>query len=212
MKPRPCVTGTRPWTAPAPAPFWRKPWLPLLLAALLLGGCTASLIKPDQEVRVHTLGLRSPVAWTQFGEGRSRSWTLDGPALNRLQVIDGVKDGEHVFLHRRTQRMRKGEGALYRAGMTDPEIVDLLADGLATQGAENVQILEVRPFRFAAVQGFAADFRFQNEAGLHYRATLAGAADGSTLSYLLFYAPQQYFFERDLEAVQAVFQSARRVR
>lgn len=184
-------------------------WALLGLLALL-SGCTQALIKPDQTVRVEHLQLRSPVAWTQFGSGRSRTWTRDGPALNHLMVIAGVKDREHVFLHSRTRQMRKGEGALYRAGMTDSEVVELLADGLQTLGAENVQTIAVRPFQFAAAAGFEAEFAFQNEAGLHYRATLVGHAAAANLSFLLFYAPAEFYFERDEDAVAAIFRSLRR--
>lgn len=193
-------------------------WLPSSFAVrlgviallLLLSACTSPLIKPDTPVRVESLTLTSPIAWTQYGIGRSRAWTLDGPALNSLLLIDGIKDREHVFLHTRNRQMRKGEGALFRAGMTDIEAVELLADGLQTLGAENVRTVQVDPYDFAGMPGFAAQFEFQNAAGLHYRAMLVGETLADTLSYLLFYAPAEFYFERDRRSVESIFRSIRR--
>jgi hypothetical protein len=176
---------------------------------VLLQACTSALIKPGQLIRIQDLSVQSPVAWTQFGSGRSRTWTRDGPALNSLMLVDGIKDREHVFLQTRTRQMRKGEGALYRAGMTDIEVVELLADGLQSIGAENVQTLGVRPFQIAAVAGFFAEYAFQNEAGLHYRALVVGESTGNTLSYGLFYAPAEFYFERERASVEAIFSSIR---
>lgn len=186
-----------------------KRWILWAAISLLLYGCGQPVIRALEPVRVEDWTLVSPVDWSQYGTGRERIWTRDGVALNRLMLIRNVRDGEHVFLKPKDRSARRGEGALYRSGMTDPELVELVADGLRSMGAESLQIETVEPLELADAPGFLARLQFQNRPGLHFSALLAGQADAKGFSFMLFHAPALHYFPRDVDAVLALIRSIR---
>lgn len=181
----------------------------LLMFVLLLVGCSSPLVRPGERVALKSFSLSSPIAWSQFSNGRERVWTLDGPMLNRVWIIDGVKPGEQVFLRPRPYGRRKGEGALFHAGISDSEAIELIADGLREQGVDDLQVHDITPKPFGALPGFAFAFEFASRRGLRYRGLGAGEIAGDSLSYVLFFAPAEYYFERDVAAARQVLESIR---
>jgi hypothetical protein len=180
-----------------------------LLLAFLLGGCGSPLVRPGESVQLKSFSLVSPIPWSQFTVGRERIWTLDGPLLNRVWMIDGVKPGEQVFLNPRPTGRRKGEGAIFRAGISDVEAVELIADGLRDSGVDELAIEQVAPFRFGSHPGFRFDFGFASRRGLRYRGIGVGEIAGDSLSFVLFFAPGEFYFERDRAAVERLLGSIR---
>src|SRR5690606_14050284 len=103
----------------------------LLPPILLLAACATStgpggqLQEAARTVRINELELQSDLAWARIrGQSRLETWTIDGPALNRLLVVTRVKPGEHVFLQGKQRRSRP-DGPWYRAGMRPDELRDL---------------------------------------------------------------------------------------
>jgi len=191
-----------------------QPWLYLSLAlSLVLPGCAvAPLVKVREPVRMGSFEVSSPIEWSQFGINRMRTWTLDGPDLNHLMFYVDIKDREHVFLQLPTARQRrKGEGALYRAGISESEAVELIADGLSAYGLVTPKIEKVSPAQFGAQSGFSFELSFATERGLRYQAIGIGEIQQNTLSYALYYAPSEYYFTRNKADVEAVFRSIRSV-
>lgn len=183
-------------------------WTGLLLA-LCLAGCGSPLVRPHEPVQLKSFSVTSPIAWSQFTIGRERIWTLDGPLLNRVWMIDGVKPGEQVFLDSRPLGRRKGEGAIFRAGISDLEAVELIADGLRESGVDQLEIRRVQPFNFGSHAGFRFDFDFASRRGLAYRGIGVGEIGGDTLSFVLYFAPAEFYFERDRASVEQLIGSIR---
>lgn len=183
----------------------------LLMMSLLLvvAGCGSPLVRPGELVQLKSFTVVSPIAWSQFSNGRERVWTLDGPMLNRVWMIDGVKPGEQVFLRPRPYGRRKGEGALFHAGISDSEAIELIADGLREQGIDDLVISDITPRRFGQLSGFAFALEFASRRGLRYRGFGAGEIAGDTLSFVLYFAPGEYFFDRDAAAARQVLESIR---
>ncbi|GMU42261.1 MAG: hypothetical protein IT479_03395 [Xanthomonadales bacterium] len=178
--------------------------LALLLLACLLGGCGSPLIKPGAQ-DVDGLRLSTPVAWSDLGRRGQRVWTRDGIALNALRIYTGIEPGEHVF--RQRLRGERDEGARFRAGLSDVEIVELIVEGLRSSGLQNVEARALAPATLAGQRGFRAELVFDSGAGLHYRGQLLGEGADGSLSFLLYTAPAEHYYERDREAVEAVFAS-----
>ena len=176
--------------------------LALLLA--LLSGCSSPLIKPGAQT-VDGLPLSTPLSWSDLGYQGQRLWTRDGVSLNALRIYTDIEPGEHVF--RARLRGERDEGVRFRAGLSDIEIAELIVEGLRASSLINVRATDLRPASLNGHSGFRAELSFDNNSGLHYRGlVLAEGADGS-LSFLMYTAPAEFYFERDRAAVEAIFAS-----
>lgn len=180
-------------------------WRPLgVVVALLLSACASPLIRPGAQ-SVDGLQLTTPIEWTTLGFAGERLWTRDGPSLNALRFYTDIQPGEQVF--RQHLKGRKDEGARFRAGMSAIDIQDLIVEGLRESHLANVQASGLRPAKLQGRTGFRADLDFDSPAGLHYRAMLLGEGEDDSLSFVLYSAPAEYYFERDQAAVDAIFAS-----
>lgn len=180
---------------------------PLLLACVLLGGCSSPLVKPGAQA-VDGLELSTPVAWSDLGRRGQRVWTRDGVALNALRIYTGIEPGEHVF--RQRLRGERDEGARFRAGLSDVEIVELIVEGLRGSGLQNVAARALAPATVDGRRGFRAELVYDNAAGLHHRGLLLGEGADGSLSFLMYTAPDEFYFERERAAVEAIFDSLAR--
>lgn len=177
------------------------------LVLLLVTACESPLVRPNERVEFKSFSLSSPITWTQLANGRERIWTIDGPALNRLWLIDGVKPGENVFLRPLDWGKRRGNGAIFQAGIADSEAIELIADGLASFNLGNVQTRNARPFRFGRHAGFAFELAFDSASGLHYSGFGVGEIADDTMSFALYFATAEYYFGRDQDAARATLES-----
>jgi|CXWL01.1.fsa_nt_gi hypothetical protein len=178
-----------------------------LVTTLLLSGCAAPLVKPGVQT-VDGLRLSTPVAWTAQGIRGQRLWTRDGPALNALRIFTDIQPGEHVL--RQKLRGPADEGARFRAGLGAVEIQELLVDAMTTSGLRNVRSTELAPARLNGKPGFRAELACDSPSGLHYRALVLAEGEDGTLSYLLYLAPAEHYFEAGRPAVEAIFESVGR--
>ena len=196
---------------PAPTVTRRHPaasrrWLMSVLLAVL-AGCSSPLVKPGPQT-VDGLPLNTPLAWSDLGHRGQRMWTRDGAILNALRIYTDIEPGEHVF--RTRLRGERDEGARFRAGLTGIEISELIVEALRGSGLVNVVARDLRPASVNGRSGFRAELSFDSAAGLHYRGLLAGEGEDGSLSFLMYTAPAEFYFERDRAAVEAIFDSLAR--
>jgi len=179
----------------------RIAWVALLGA---LAGCGSPLVQPGPQT-VDGLALSTPVAWSDLGHRGERLWTRDGIPLNALRIYADIKPGEHVF--RARVRGERDEGARFRTGLSEIEIAELIVEGLRGSGLQNVEARALAPAKLGGHAGFRAELSFDNSAGLHYRGLLLGEGADGSLSFLMYTAPAEHYFERDRAAVEAIFAS-----
>lgn len=180
-------------------------WLPLI--ALFIAGCSSNgLVRPGS-VQVDGLQLRPGTAWTQRGVKGERQWTIDGPQLNALEIYTGIKDGDFIF--DLDQRNKRGEGLRYRASMNALELQELIVAGLREAGAIDPESIRLAPREVGDLPGFELELRFANAQGLHYRALGLGFVADQRLQFLLYYAPAEYYFERERREIESLFASLR---
>ncbi|NJR44135.1 hypothetical protein HC761_01405 [bacterium] len=167
-------------------------------------------MKENALIKVKDLSVSSPVRFSQFGSGRERYWTLDGPMLNDFRIYADIRPGENLFLSPKGYAERRGEGSLYRKGMEAIEIQELFVDALQGVGIADVSAENLRPAKFGAREGFRFELKFKSPGvggGLQYQATVLAEVEGNTLSYLYFDAPAEYFFQRDIGHIEQIFAS-----
>ncbi len=180
-------------------------WVLLVLATLLAGCAGQALVQPGT-ARVDGLLLPTSKAWSQRGFKGERQWTIDGPLLNALEIYTGVKPGELLF---DLPAAKRREGIRYRADMSDLEVQELVADGLLAAGVVDVQLVELKPSRLGDTPAIRFELGFANAAGLRYRALALASQAGDELTLLFYYAPAEYYFDRDRAAVEAIFDGVR---
>ena len=93
-----------------------------IAVALLLfaAACTSpiQLVEPPNRIVINkTYSVAPTVPWTSYSTVSDVTWTIDGPTLQSLVFVDGVKDGGPLFNGRRKKNM-----PTYREGMTPIEI------------------------------------------------------------------------------------------
>lgn len=187
----------------------------LLLAMLvaLLASCAngSQLVKAAQGVRVFDVAFDTHLDWSRETYGRMELWTIDGLPLNEFVVVSKVRPGEHVFLGAHDRKSRP-DGPWLREGMRPDEIRDVLLDGLRGDGWNNVSASNLRPARFGDVDGLRFELELTHGNGLVYRGTAAAAVHEGRLTHWFWVAPAEYYYGRDVAAVNAMFDSARFVK
>jgi len=191
--------------------LWR---LFLLLIALALTACTGAggrLVKAENGIEVFDMTLDTGLDWARIKRPRQELWTIDGMPLNRFVVISGIKPNEHVFLLTR-ERARKPDGPWYRPGMRPDEIRDVVLDALREGGWSNVQSSNLRPANFGSVAGLRFDAVLTEKNGLIYKGTFGAAEHNGRLTQFFWMAPAEYYYDRDIVAVNKMIDSIRFVK
>ena len=191
-------------------PAMRNTLRVLLVCMLLslLAACGGGRLVQPGTAEAGDIVVDTPLAWSRFTFSRYQIWTVDGIALNRLYFIPSVRNGEHVFLERRATK-RRPDGPVYRTGMRPDEIRDLLLDAFSEGGAVGVASGELRPARFGDRDGLRFEFSASTDTGLLYRGQALAAERGDTLAVLVWMAPTEFYYDRDVAGVTRLLDSAR---
>lgn len=182
----------------------------LIVCALLsmLAACGGGRLVQPGTVEAGDIVVDTPLAWSRFTFSRYQVWTIDGIPLNRLYFIPSVRNGEHVFLERRATK-RRPDGPVYRTGMRPDEIRDLLLDAFSEGGAIGVASGELRPARFGDHDGLRFEFQASTDTGLLYRGQALAAERGDALAVVVWMAPAEFYYDRDVAGVTRLLDSAR---
>ena len=186
-------------------------WLWLCLLTTLLAACVSGgplVTAGGRTTAGSNLSIEAGMEWTRMAGYREQLWTIDGPQLNSLHLIPGVREREFVFLGDR-QSKRRPDGAFYHRGMRPDELRDLIADGMRATGAVNVVASNLRPADFGGREGLRFEMAMDNASGLKYRAMVAAFEHVKGLALALYYAPAEYYYPRDEAKVGAMLDTLR---
>jgi hypothetical protein len=183
----------------------------LALGALALAGCAAIKLAPAGSYNAqsgYSVSLARP--WSDV-TGASRHapgvklLTRDGVALNQLYVAS-LAPGESLVLPADRDTPRP----VYRADMTDHELVEFVVDSLAAFGYETPAAADLRPEQMAGASGVRFSIGAQTQAGLDVSGASLVSRAGDNLHLLLFLAPSEHYFGAYAEEIDALFASATR--
>lgn len=174
--------------------------LPPVLALLLAACAGGQQLQKAGDANAFDMQLVSTLDWSRIKRPRFEAWTIDGTDLNLLRIYSGVRANEHVFQTVR-QKNSRPDGPWFKPAMRPDEIRDVVLDALREEGAANVAGGDLRPHRFGGTDGLRFDFTMTSANGLDYRGTAAAAVRNGTLTLLLWYAPAEYYYDRDVAAV-----------
>ena len=200
----------------------------VLALALSLTACTGiggdgfgyggySLIRA-KEVRVgnHSVAVTPPREWNRqstilFDDiSTVEDWTQNGPYLDTISFVTGMKDGKAVV---RQQRRDDRQVPKFRSNMTAPEIASMIESLFRVRGGTvDFKTIALAPRPFLGASGFQYDYEHLDGDEVRRKGRAVGAVINGRLYLILFDATRSHYFDASLPDYEAIVRSARLVR
>lgn len=200
----------------------------LMLAAMLsLAACAGGggggfgyggyVLVRAKEVRVgdHSLAVTPPREWNRisaslFTDIRDvEDWTQNGPYLDGISFVTGLKDGKALVYQRRRDDRQVPK---FRSNMTPPEIAAMVESLYRVRGgAIEFSTVSLAPRPFLGSNGFQYDFDHLDGDEVRRRGRAVGAVIDGKLYLILFDAARSHYYNALLPDFEAIVRSARRV-
>lgn len=204
-----------------------KKFVLLAAIALSLSACTSvggdgfgyggySLVRV-RETRVgdNSVAVTPPREWNRisarlFQDVRDvEDWTQNGPYLDGISFVTGLKDGKAVVVQRRRDDRQVPK---FRANMTPPEIAAMIESLFRVRGgAVDFRTTSLAPRIFLGANGFQHDFEHLDTDEVRRRGRAVGAVIDGKLYLILYDAARSHYFNASLQDFEAIVASARRV-
>lgn len=170
-------------------------------------------------VRVHrvmvgdgSLSVAPPRPWnhhraTMFEDIRDvEDWTLNGPLLDGMSFVTGLKNGKTLIRQRRTTSQQV---PTFRSNMTPPEIAAMIESLYRVRGgAVDFHTLSLQPRPFLGTNGFQFDYEHLDDDELWRRGRAVGAIVNGELYLILLDAAKLHYYDVTLPDFEAVVASA----
>lgn len=196
-------------------------------AALALAGCSSlgggglgfggySLIRA-KEVRVgnNSLAVTPPREWNRqstilFDDiSTVEDWTQNGPYLDTISFVTGMRDGKAVV---RQRRRDDRQVPTFRSNMTAPEIASMIESLFRIRGGTvDFKTVSLTPRPFLGAAGFQQDFEHLDSDEVRRKGRAVGAVIDGRLYLILFDATASHYYGASLPDYEAIVRSARRV-
>ena len=189
--------------------------LAVLFILLSLAGCTTvSEVRPNERVVINgSLSVEPPQSWSQvttfsvYG-AQVVVWTKDGAELNKLCFVGGLEDNTSIH----ADRPGKPPEPKFRSNMTPSEVMELFDAAYSRPVSTPVifNTANLRPAKFAGIDGFRFDFSFVDQADEVERKGIAVGTIHKGKLYLLFYhGARIHYFGKNLQEVEQIIGSAK---
>ena len=191
----------------------------VLSAAASLASCAGgggfgrySLVQPGPHAVANgRLTVSPPQAWNRIPRGfndirEEENWTLNGPLLDSVGFIAGVRDGRTIV---RQRRRDDRQVPLFRANMTPPEIVAMIETLYRIRaGANEFTMTGLKPASFVGRPGFQLDFDYLDGNEIRRRGRGYGAVVDGQLHLMLLDAARMHYFDAALPGFEAMARGA----
>lgn len=199
--------------------------LAVIAAALALPACSSlgsgeSGLSGYAPVRVHrvqvgdgSLSVAPPRPWNRvrprgFVDIRVvEDWTLNGPYLDGISFVSGLKNDRYLVYQRRTESQQVPK---FRSNMTPPEIAAMIESLFRVRGgAIDFRTLSIQPRPFLGTGGFQYDFEHLDGDELWRKGRAVGAVVNGRLYLILLDAARSHYYPTTLPDFEAIVASAR---
>ena len=197
------------------------------MSALSLSACSGvggggfgfggySLIRA-KEVRVGngTVAVTPPRDWnkqstTLFDDiSTVEDWTQNGPYLDTISFVTGMKDGKAVVRQRSREDRQVPK---FRSNMTAPEVASMIESLFRVRGGTvDFRTTSLAPRMFLGANGFQYDFEHLDSDEVRRKGRAVGAVIDGKLYLILFDAARSHYYNSLLPDFEAIASSARRV-
>jgi hypothetical protein len=133
-------------------------------------------------------------------------WTLNGPLLDDVTFITGLRNGKYMVRQRRTADQQV---PMFRADMTPPEIAAMIESLYRVRGgAVDFHTLKIEPRAFLGTNGFEFDYEHLDDDELWRRGRAVGAVINGELYLVILDAARSHYFDAALPDYEAIVASA----
>lgn len=200
----------------------------ILLAAvgLALSGCSGvgggygfgggySLIRPRSvSVGDGSMAVTPPREWNRVSTAWAiddiravEDWTLNGPYLDSMSFVTGLKGGRYII---RQSKRDAQQVPKFRSDMTAPEITAMLESFYRVKaGTVDLRTTSLRPRALMGYPGFQWDYDHLDQDEVWRRGRTVGAVIGGRLYLILLDATRMHYFDNAQGDFEAVVNSAR---
>jgi len=158
------------------------------------------------------LSVTPPRSWNRhrpilFEDIRAvEDWTLNGPLLDGMSFVTGLKSGKSLI---RQRRRASQQVPAFRDNMTPPEIAAMIESLYRVRGgAVDFRTLSLQPRPFLGTNGFQLDYEHLDEDELWRRGRAVGAVINGQLYLILFDAAKAHYYDAALPDFEAIIASA----
>jgi len=178
------------------------------------GGYTLVRVK---EVRVgdDSVAVTPPREWNRISASLFEDivdvedWTQNGPYLDGISFVTGLKDGKALVRQRNRDDRQVPK---FRSNMTPPEIAAMVESLFRVRGgAVDFTITSLAPRQFLGENGFQLDYEHLDGDEVRRRGRAVGAVIDGRLYLILFDAARSHYYNALLPDFEAIVNSARRV-
>ena len=133
-------------------------------------------------------------------------WTLNGPLLDGISFVTGLKDGKSLIRQRRSASQQV---PIFRSNMTAPEVAGMVESLYRVRGgAVEFKTLSLRPRPFLGANGFQLDYEHLDDDELWRRGRAVGAVIDGKLYLILLDAARSHYWDATLPDYEALVASA----
>ena len=137
-------------------------------------------------------------------------WTQNGPYLDSISFVTGMKDGKAVVRQRSRDDRQVPK---FRSNMTAPEIAAMIESLFRVRGGTvDFRTIALAPRPFLGASGFQYDYEHLDGDEVRRKGRAVGAVIGGRLYLILFDATRSHYFDASLADYEAIVRSARLVR
>ncbi|HLO19783.1 MAG TPA: hypothetical protein VK192_04750 [Sphingomicrobium sp.] len=133
-------------------------------------------------------------------------WTLNGPLLDGITFITGLRSGHFMVRQRRSTDQQVPK---FRADMTPPEIAAMLESLYRVRGgAVDFHTLSIQPRPFLGRNGFQLDYEHLDDDELWRKGRAIGTVVNGELYLVMFDAARSHYYDAALPDFEAIVASA----
>lgn len=167
------------------------------------------------EVGNGSMSVAAPRLWNRYRPTRTftdirevEDWTLNGPILDGISFVTGLKSGRYLVFQRKSDEQQVPK---FRDDMTPPEIAAMLESLFRVRGGTvefRTLSLQPRPF-LGSANGFQFDYEHLDGDELWRKGRAVGAVINGRLYLILFDAAKSHYYAETLSDFEAIVASAR---
>lgn len=204
----------------------RSQMLVLVLAGLSMTACSSlgagefgyggyTLVRA-REVKVgdNSMAVRPPREWNRQSSqlfvdiNAVEDWTQNGPYLDTISFVTGLKDGKTLV---RQRRRDDRQVPVFRSNMTAPEVAAMIESLFRVRGGTvDFKTTALSPRTFMGAPGFQQDFEHLDSDEVWRRGRMVGAVINGRLYMILLDATRSHYFDASLPDFETIVASARR--
>ena len=160
-----------------------------------------------------TMSVIPPRPWNRhrhvtFGDiSQVDTWTLNGPYLDEIDFVSGLKDNRALIRERWNANQQVPR---FRSNMTPPEIAAMLESLFRVRGgAVDFRTLSLTPRPFLGTNGFQIEYEHLDNDELWRKGRVVGAVINGRLYMIMLDAAKSHYYSEVLPDFESIVASAR---